>query len=172
MDYIKHISSPLGKILLSGRDQALTGLWFEGQKYYAATLAGPFEERDLAVFARTEKWLDLYFSGKNPDFTPSLAPSGTAFRKEAWEILLTIPFGQTMTYGDIAGQIAKRKGLPSMSAQAVGGAVSRNPISIIIPCHRVIGAGGSLTGYAGGLDRKEKLLALEKAGCCSLASLY
>jgi methylated-DNA-[protein]-cysteine S-methyltransferase len=172
MEYIRHISSPLGEILLSGTDQALTGLWFEGQKYYASTLTGPYEEGNPDVFAQTEKWLDLYFSGKIPDFTPPLAPSGTAFRKEVWEILLTIPFGRTMTYGEIAGLLARRKGLSSMSAKAVGGAVSRNPISIIIPCNRVIGAGGGLTGYAGGLERKEKLLALEKAGCISISSLF
>ncbi len=163
MEYIRHISSPLGEILLSGTDQALTGLWFESQKYCAATLAPPYEEKDLPVFEVTEKWLKLYFSGNEPDFTPPLSPKGTTFQKEVWDILLTIPYGQTVTYGEIARIYARRKGLPSMSAQAAGGAVSRNPISVIIPCHRVIGSGGKLTGYAGGIGRKQKLLALEKS---------
>jgi len=162
MEYIHRISSPLGNILLSGTEQALTGLWFEGQKYYASTLTSPCEEKDLPVFDDAEKWLDLYFLGQKPDFMPPLSPRGTSFQKEIWDILLTIPYGQTVTYKYITSLTAERKGLPSMSAQAVGGAVSRNPVSIIIPCHRVIGSGGSLTGYAGGLDRKEKLLALEK----------
>ena len=167
MEYIHTISSPLGNILLSGKKEVLTGLWFQGQKHFASTLTEPCEERYLPVFEETEKWLEIYFSGGKPDFTPSLAPRGTAFRKEVWEILLTIPYGQTQTYGQIAALLAEKKGLPAMSARAVGGAVSRNPISIIIPCHRVTGAGGSLTGYAGGLDRKEKLLSLEKTGIVS-----
>lgn len=165
MEYIHHLTSPLGVILLSGTDRALTGLWFEGQKHYARSLSFPCEERKIPVFEETEKWLELYFAGVKPDFTPPLSPAGTSFRKEVWDILMTVPYGQTITYGEIARMMACRRKLPSMSAQAVGGAVSRNPISIIIPCHRVIGSDGSLTGYAGGIDRKEKLLALEKKGC-------
>lgn len=164
MEYIRHVSSPLGEILLSGTDQALTGLWFEGQKYFASTLAPPYGEKNLPVYEQTEKWLKLYFSGTELDFTPPLSPRSTKFQKEIWDILLTIPYGQTVTYGDIARAYARRKGLPSMSAQVAGGAVSRNPISMIIPCHRVIGSGGKLTGYAGGIGRKQKLLALEKCG--------
>lgn len=161
MQYMYHVSSPLGGILLAGFEDVLTGLWFEGQKYYAHTLVLPYEEKHLPVFAETERWLDQYFKGINPDFSPSLAPQGTPFQREVWDILLSIPYGQTMTYGQIASVIAEKRGLPHMSSQAVGGAVGRNPISIIIPCHRVLGSGGSLTGYAGGIDRKERLLCLE-----------
>lgn len=169
MEYIHYISSPLGKILLSGTENALTGLWLEGQKYYAGTLSQPCEEKSVPVFEEASRWLDLYFSGKLPGFTPNLAPKGTSFRKEVWEILLSIPCGRTMTYGEIARILADRRGLAHMSAQAVGNAVSRNPVSIIIPCHRVIGTDGSLTGYAGGIDKKEKLLALENSMSSSAA---
>ena len=161
MDYINHYSSTLGGITLASDGASLTGLWFDEEKYFGDTLTEEFEEKDLPVFAKATEWLDIYFSGKDPGFVPPLALRTTAFRKRVCEIMLQIPFGQTMTYGEIAAQIAKAKGLPRMSAQAVGGAVSHNPISIIIPCHRVIGSDGSLTGYAGGLDRKVKLLALE-----------
>ena len=122
---------------------------------------GYFEEKNLAVFDQTKRWLDLYFSGREPGFTPALNPVGSAFRRAVWEILLKIPYGKTTTYGQIAREIAAARGLAKMSAQAVGGAVGHNEISIIIPCHRVIGAHGSLTGYAGGIDRKIKLLKLE-----------
>ena len=161
-EYIHYIDSPLGRIMVSGKGDALTGLWFAGQKYFAETLRQQAEEKYLPVFARTEEWLKAYFSGTDPGFTPKLAPRGTEFRKEVWDILLTIPFGETLTYGGIAAVIAERRGQPHFSAQAVGGAVGHNPISLIIPCHRVIGAAGELTGYAGGLDRKEALLRLEK----------
>ena len=120
------------------------------------------EEREIPLFEKVKQWLDIYFSGKEPDFTVPLHFVGTAFQKEVWEILCTIPYSQTMTYGEIAKQIAAKKGLPHMSAQAVGGAVGHNKISVIVPCHRVVGANGSLTGYAGGLEKKEKLLALER----------
>ena len=161
MEYIYHYSSPLGEILLSGNDSSLTGLWFEGQKYYADTLTGPREERLTPVFEQTLDWLQIYFSGQDPAFLPPLSPRGTPFRKEVWDVLLTIPYGQTRTYGEIASVIAARRGLPHMSAQAVGGAVGHNPISLLIPCHRVVGADGSLTGYAGGVDKKAQLLKLE-----------
>ena len=121
-----------------------------------------FEEKNLAVFDQTRRWLDLYFSGREPGFTPALNPLGSAFRRAVWEILLKIPYGKTTTYGQIACEIAAARGLAKMSAQAVGGAVGHNEISIIIPCHRVIGAHGNLTGYAGGIDRKIKLLQLER----------
>ena len=162
MEYIHYIDSPLGRILISGEGDALTGLWWEGQKYYAGTLRQPAEEGYLPVFEEAEEWLRIYFEGKEPDFCPKLAPAGTPFQKEVWDILLTIPYGETMTYGDIASIIADRRGVGRFSAQAVGGAVGHNPISLIIPCHRVIGADGSLTGYAGGVDRKRALLARGK----------
>ena len=163
MEYIHHFGSPLGGITAASDGQALTGLWFDGQKYFAQGLDPVYEEKMLPVFEQTGSWLDIYFSGKEPGFTPPLSMKTTPFRRAVWEILLTIPYGHTMTYGEIAAAIAERKGLPGMSAQAVGGAVGHNAISLIIPCHRVVGANGSLTGYAGGLDKKLKLLALEKA---------
>ena len=161
MQYTYSYSSPLGRILLASDGAALTGLWFEGQKYFAAALDGQHEEKALPVFEQTKNWLDIYFSGKEPDFTPPLAPAGSAFRREVWELLLSIPYGKTVTYAELAAAIANRHGLAHMSAQAIGGAVGHNPISIIIPCHRVVGSGGSLTGYAGGIDRKIRLLSLE-----------
>lgn len=162
MTYINHYDSPLGGITLASDGQALTGLWFDGQKYFGDTLSEQNETGALPVFDETKRWLDIYFRGEAPDFTPPLSLNTTPFRRAVWEIMLTIPFGQTMTYGQIADQIARQKGLPHMSAQAVGGAVGHNSISIIIPCHRVVGTGGSLTGYAGGIDKKVKLLTLEK----------
>ena len=127
-------------------------------KFCANEQSGYFEEKNLAVFDQTRRWLDLYFSGREPGFTPALNPAGSAFRRAVWEILLKIPYGKTTTYGQIAREIAAARGLAKMSAQAVGGAVGHNEISIIIPCHRVIGAHGNLTGYASGIDRKIKLL--------------
>ena len=164
MTYIGHDISPLGGITLSSDGTTITGLWFDGQKYFGATLPQHPVEQELPVFAQTRHWLDLYFEGDVPDFTPPLAaPKATAFRSAVWEILGTIPYGHTMTYGAIADQIARRMGLSSMSAQAVGGAVGHNPISLLIPCHRVVGTNGSLTGYAGGIDKKIALLTLENA---------
>ena len=164
MDLTTHYDSPFGGITLASNGEALIGLWFDGQKYYADTLkAEHIEQNDLEVFEQTQLWLDIYFSGKNPDFTPPLTFRTTEFRKRVWEIMLTIPFGHTMTYGDIARIIAKERGLKSMSTQAIGGAVGHNAISLIIPCHRVIGTNGSLIGYAGGIDKKMQLLQMEKA---------
>ncbi len=163
MNYIYHYNSPLGGMTLASDGEALTGLWFDGQKYFGDTLGKEFTECSLPVFAETAKWLDIYFSGEVPDFTPPISLNTTPFRKEVCDIMLTIPFGQTMTYGEIANIIAKQRGIARMSAQAVGGAVGHNPISLIIPCHRVVGADGSLTGYAGGIERKTALLRLEKA---------
>ena len=128
------------------------------EKFCANEQGGYFEEKNLAVFDQTRRWLDLYFSGREPGFTPALNPAGSAFRRAVWEILLKIPYGKITTYGQIAREIAAARGLAKMSAQAVGGAVGHNEISIIIPCHRVVGTHGSLTGYAGGIDRKIKLL--------------
>lgn len=163
MEYIHHYESPLGGMTAASDGEALTGLWFDGQKYFGNGLDPDHEEKMLPVFEQTCHWLDLYFSGEKPDFTPPLSMKTTPFRRAVWEILLTIPYGHTMTYGEIAAKIAEQKGMPGMSAQAVGGAVGHNAISLIIPCHRVVGANGSLTGYAGGLDKKQKLLALEHA---------
>ena len=163
MDYTHHYDSPLGGITLASDGETLIGLWFDGQKYFADVLSREHEEHPLPIFAETVRWLDIYFSGKMPDFTPKLSMRTTAFRKAVWEILLTIPYGGTMTYGEIAEQIASQMGLPQMSAQAVGGAVGHNAISLIIPCHRVVGADGSLTGYAGGVDKKIRLLKMEQA---------
>ena len=162
VDYTCHYDSPLGGITLSSDGTALTGLWFDGQKYFADTLASVHEEKPLPVFNMAKQWLDVYFSGKAPGFTPPLNMKTTPFRKAVWEIMLTIPFGGTMTYGEIARKLARKKGVSNMSAQAVGGAVGHNSISLIIPCHRVVGADGSLTGYAGGIDKKMKLLAMER----------
>ena len=161
MNYIYHYKSPLGNITLSSNGTELSGLWFDGQKYFGDTLPSEIIEKNLPVFAETIRWLDLYFCGKDPGFTPPLITKSTAFRKQVWDILLSIPFGKTMSYGEIAAIIAKQKGIAKMSAQAVGGAVGHNPISLIIPCHRVIGTNNSLTGYAGGIDKKIKLLELE-----------
>lgn len=161
MQYINHYNSPIGGITLAGDGKALTGLWFDGQKYFADSLSGEHEEKELPLFDETKKWLDIYFSGKAPDFTPPLSMTDSDFRKSVWEVLLSIPYGKTMTYGEIAAEVAQKKGLTRMSAQAVGGAVGHNSISIIIPCHRVVGTNGSLTGYAGGIDRKIWLLSHE-----------
>lgn len=168
MEYTCHYASPMGPITLAGDGAALTGLWFDGQKHFAETLSPEHEEKRLPVFADTVRWLDLYFSGETPDFTPALRMKASPFRKAVWEILLTIPYGHTMTYGEIAVRIAAQAGIPRMSAQAVGGAVGHNAISLIIPCHRVVGVHGSLTGYAGGIDRKLALLRLEGADTGSL----
>jgi methylated-DNA-[protein]-cysteine S-methyltransferase len=155
--------SPVGALTLASDGQSLVGLWIEGQKYYGATLPEKTVERhDIPVFGETKHWLDRYFAGEKPDVAElPLAPAGGAFRQGVWEILRSIPYGEVATYGEIAKKMAVRSGLAGMSAQAVGGAVGHNPISIIVPCHRVVGANGSLTGYAGGLATKRKLLALE-----------
>lgn len=141
----------------------LVGLWTLGQKYFESTLYGHVEEKnDLAIFRQTKAWLERYFQGKRPDIAElPLAPEGNDFRQAVWKILRKIPYGQVITYGEIARQIARERGVAKMSSQAVGGAVGHNPISVIIPCHRVVGANGNLTGYAGGINLKIKLLAHE-----------
>ncbi len=161
MDYLSHYHSPLGPITLSSDGGSLTGLWFDGQKYFGSTLSEERVETDLPIFDAARRWLDAYFQGKDPGPTPPLDPKGTPFQRAVWGILRTIPRGSTLTYGDIGRQVAQTMGRAHMSAQAVGGAVGRNPISILIPCHRVVGANGSLTGYAGGADKKLRLLTLE-----------
>ena len=161
MTFLQHYNSPLGGILLAADEIGLTGLWFDGQKYFARDLPAEHVEQNTPVLSEAKRWLDIYFTGREPDFTPPLHSIGSVFRQAVWEILLQIPYGQTTTYGEIAQQLAAKLGLPRMSAQAVGGAVGHNEISIIIPCHRVVGTSGSLTGYAGGIDKKVKLLELE-----------
>lgn len=153
--------SKLGDILLAADEIGLIGLWFTGQKYFANTLPEEHISQETSILSEAKKWLDVYFSGKEPTFTPPLHPTGSAFRQAVWQILLQIPYGQTMTYGEIARQLAAVQNIPNMSAQAVGGAVGHNEVSIIIPCHRVVGSNGSLTGYAGGMEKKIALLKLE-----------
>lgn len=161
MTFIQHYNSPLGGILLAADEIGLTGLWFNGQKYFARSLPAGYTEQNTPALSEAKRWLEVYFTGKKPDFMPPLHIVGSAFRRAVWEILLQIPYGKTTTYGEIARQLTKKQKLPRMSAQAVGGAVGHNEISIIIPCHRVVGTNGSLTGYAGGIDKKIKLLELE-----------
>lgn len=158
MYYSTDYSSPLGKMLIVSDGEAICGLWFYGQKYFKSTIdENMVEMPDLTIFKKVVKWLDDYFNGLNPEIDFKLNPQGSEFRKKVWKILTEIPYGKTMTYGEIASQLS-----PTMSAQAVGGAVGHNPISILIPCHRVLGANGKLTGYAGGIERKIKLLELER----------
>lgn len=163
MYYTSYYNSPVGRLLLASDGASLTGLWVENQKYYADTIAENIQEQDeLPIFIQTRDWLDRYFSGKKPKISElKLAPKGGEFRQAVWKILCEIPYGEVFTYGGIARMIAQKTGRAAMSAQAVGGAVGHNPISIIIPCHRVVGSNGSLTGYAGGLDVKIKLLTFE-----------
>lgn len=160
--YIDTYASPLGIIIMGSNGKQLTGLWFEGQKYFNHPSGDRLQHPSLPIFNETRTWLDVYFQGKRPTFTPPMLLNDTPFRRTVWQLLLTIPYGETTTYKDIARQWAMQHGVKSMSSQAVGGAVGRNPISIIIPCHRVIGTNGSLTGYAGGLDRKRWLLQWEQ----------
>lgn len=162
MQYISRYQSPLGEILLAADNIGLAGLWFYGQKYFALHLDESHEEKPWPILDQAKLWLDLYFSGQKPDFFVPLHLKGTEFQKEVWEILCDIPYGTTVTYGKIAAVLAEKKGLEHMSAQAVGNAVAHNPVSVIVPCHRVLGSKGSLTGYAGGLERKVKLLEQEK----------
>lgn len=168
--YTAVYQSPLGSMLLAGDETGLTGLWFEGQKYYANNLDPDHRERELPVFQTARQWLDIYFSGKEPDFMPPLHLMGTPFQLEVWNLLLKIPYGTTTTYGNLAVEMAGIMGRDHMSAQAVGGAVGHNPVSVIVPCHRVTGADGSLTGYAGGIDKKIRLLDGEGADTKKLST--
>lgn len=162
MLYTTTLTGPLGPVMLAGTETHLTGLWLEGQMHYAAHLPPDTPQRaDLPLFAQAARWLEDYFAGHAPDPAAlPLAPQGSAFQKQVWALLLAIPYGQTTTYGALARAISAETGRP-MASQAVGGAVGRNPISIIIPCHRVVGSSGKLVGYAGGLPIKETLLELE-----------
>lgn len=172
MDYVFQYISPLGKIFMASDGEALVGLWLEGQKYFLQTMGPDAQEADLPIFRQTAAWLDAYFAGKRPQSgngteapalpeLPRLAPRGSEFRQRVWKLLLEIPYGEVTTYGALAKRLAVESGRKTMSAQAVGGAVGHNPISILIPCHRVVGSDGSLTGYAGGIEKKEALLRLE-----------
>ena len=163
MYYSTTYSSPMGQIMLAATEDSLVGLWLEGQKYFLGTVTEPLTPNDdLPVFTQTKNWLDRYFNGQKPVIPElPLAPIGGEFRQNVWKLLCAIPYGEVTTYGEIAKQMAALMGRGHMSSQAVGGAVAHNPISIIIPCHRVVGTNGSLTGYAGGVDKKQKLLALE-----------
>jgi methylated-DNA-[protein]-cysteine S-methyltransferase len=156
-----HYQSPLGYITLAGNEQGLAGLWFDGQKYFGATLSIDCTAGALPVFEEAKEWLDLYFEGEIPTFTPRLCLEGSDFRLAVWQRLLQIPYGKVCSYKELAEEMAHQRSIPRMSAQAVGGAVGHNPISLIIPCHRVIGSDGNLTGYAGGIERKEWLLSFE-----------
>ena len=166
MTFTQRYDSPMGGILLAADEIGLTGVWFDGQKYFARGRPKERTERNTPVLSAAKCWLDVYFRGREPDFMPPLNPIGSEFQRAVWELLLQIPYGQTTTYGALAQELAKRQELAHMSAQAVGGAVGRNKISILIPCHRVVGTGGRLTGYAGGVDRKAGLLELEHSGLC------
>ena len=163
MTYTQTYSSPLGEVLLSADDMGLSGLWFAGQRYFARTLPSGAVPGETPVLTASKRWLDCYFSGAHPDFLPPLHLIGTDFQQAVWNLLLEIPYGQTVTYGALGRILAQQLGKPAMSAQAVGSAVGRNPVSIIVPCHRVVGADGNLTGYAGGVERKLQLLQLEGA---------
>lgn len=164
MEYIWKYESPLGMMELASDGFNLIGAWFIGQKHFGEALGKEAKEECLPVFQKAIEWFSIYFAGKEPGFALPLSMRGTSFQKEVWDILLSIPYGHTVTYGEIASILAKRRGLTAMSAQAVGSAVGRNPISIIVPCHRVLGARGALGGYAAGNERKTYLLSLEKEG--------
>lgn len=156
------LHSPLGEVRLRSDGESLTGLWFVGQVNDAKDIDDIEIKNDLPIFGQVESWLESYFSGKQTSITIPLQPKGTSFQQRVWQILQEISYGKTMTYGEIAQRIAKEKGVETFSAQAVGQAVGKNPISILIPCHRVLGKNGALTGYAGGVHRKEQLLRIER----------
>ena len=169
---ISRYESPLGTVWMAGEGDALTGLWFEGQKHFPTALLERASERRLPLFEQAEAWLDAYFAGSEPGFSVSLRLCGTPFQQLVWQLLRDIPYGRLCTYGELAREVAARLGVPGMSARAVGNAVGRNPVSIIVPCHRVVGSTGSLTGYAGGVERKRYLLDLEKAARPSGGTLF
>ncbi len=164
MLYKTDYQSPIGKLMLASDGVNLVGLWIEGQKYFADTISEPvYQDDSLQIFIKTKLWLDRYFSKQKPNINElPLLPSGSEFRQSVWRILREIPYGEVVTYGEIAKRLARQNGVLKMSARAVGTAVGHNPISIIIPCHRVVGKSGNLTGYAGGIEKKLKLLQFEQ----------
>lgn len=168
MDFICDYNSSVGPLKIASDGNALVGLWLEGQKYFEATLGDVEVDPDLAVFVEAREWLDRYFAGEQPGVIPPVNPRGTEFRQRAWRLLAEIPYGCLVTYGELAQSMEAATGSRA-SARAVGGAVGHNPISIILPCHRVVGSGGSLTGYAGGLAKKIALLELEGVDMSSLS---
>ena len=161
MQYLSFYLSPLGNMFLTSDDYGLTSVGFSNQRFSYADKKEEIKEEECAFIKEAKRWLDIYFSAKEPDFTPHMHLLGTEFQKAVWSQLLLIPYGKVVTYGEIADKIAKEKGIERMSARAVGGAVGHNPISIIVPCHRVIGSGNNITGYGGGIERKKRLLSLE-----------
>ena len=161
MEYIFEYKSPIGGIIITSDETEITGLRFKGES--EAEVLSDKRYKETSAIKEAKKWLDLYFSGKNPGYIPAINLKGTEFQKLVWKILLEIPYGKTTTYGEIAGKIAEIKNVSRMSAQAVGGAVGKNPIAIIIPCHRVVGKNGNMTGYAYGIDKKIALLEIERA---------
>lgn len=164
MLYVHKYMSPLGPMTIASDGSYLTGLWFDGQRYFPATTGSvSLDDAMPAVVGETAEWLDCYFDGRRPDFIPALRLEGSEFRRRIWNMLLAIPYGHTVTYGELAREYARENSLSSMSSQAVGGAVGHNPVSIVVPCHRVVGSDGSLTGYAGGIEIKRRLLELEHA---------
>lgn len=168
MVYTAPYSSPMGTITLACNEEAVIGLWFNGQRHFGSLLPADAQERNHPLLEESSHWLDIYFSGQEPAFLPPLQYGSTAFRRLVCDIMLTIPYGKTMRYGEIAARAARELGVQKMSAQAVGGAVGHNPISLMIPCHRVVGTNGSLTGYGGGIARKVRLLELERADMTGL----
>ena len=170
MYYKTSYESPLGTLTLASDGDNLTGLWNDAQKYHGDTLFRDMEDQStLPVFAEVKAWLEHYFAGEQPAISElPLAPAGSGFRQEVWDMLCKIPYGALTTYGDLAKRMAVTRGKERMSSQAVGGAVGHNPISIIIPCHRVVGSNGSLTGYAGGIDIKIMLLEHERVDMTDL----
>lgn len=161
MEYIFEYKSPIGIIIITSDETEITGLRFKGESEAEELRDKKYKE--TCVIKETKRWLDIYFSGKNPGYIPAINATGTEFQKLVWKLLLEISYGKTTTHGEIAGKIAEIKNVSRMSAQAVGGAVGKNPIAIIIPCHRVVGKNGKLTGYRHGMDKKISLLALEGA---------
>lgn len=161
MEYIFEYKSPIGIIIITSDETEITGLRFKGES--EAEVLSDKKYKETSAIKEAKRWLDIYFSGKNPGYIPTINPKGTEFQKLVWKLLLEIPYGKTTTYGEIAGRIAEIKSVSRMSAQAVGGAVGKNPIAIIIPCHRVVGKNGKLTGYRYGMDKKISLLAHEGA---------
>lgn len=161
MIFTQTYPSPVGNLLLAQDEEGLIGCWFEGQKYFGSTLKEERMEKETLILDQTKEWLDAYFQNQIPANLPKLHILGTDFQKEVWKLLLDIPYGEIVTYGYLSKELAKKKKMKSMSAQAVGSAVGHNPISILVPCHRVVGTNGKLTGYAAGLDTKQYLLELE-----------